>query len=178
MRNIDINILPQEFRAKPLVDSRTFALIVLVVLLGCGCFYFVQAKMSAQNEIADLEDSIATMQQQTTALSTNQEAQSLIKSINDLKASQQSHASFVASKVLWGDALQGVYKLVPKGVSIATITQKGNGLEIKGTASTYTEVAEFGRTLSNDARFALAGLPSFSSTGFTLTISAAAGGGQ
>jgi Tfp pilus assembly protein PilN len=177
MRNIDINILPQEFRAKPLVDGRTFALIVLVVLLGFGCFYFVQAKMSAQNEIADLEDSIATMQQQTTALSTNQEAQSLINSINLLKTSKQNQTSFVASKVLWGDALQAVYKLIPKGVSVESIAQKGNGLEIKGTASSYTEVAEFGRTLSNDARFGLAGLPSFKDGGFTLNISAKAGGG-
>lgn len=177
MRNIDINILPQEFRAKPMVDGKTFALIVLIVLLGFGCFYFVQAKMSAQNEIADLEASIATMQQQTTALTTNKEAQSLISSINQLKASQQSHASFVASKVLWGDALEDVYGLVPKGVSIATITQKGNGLDIKGTASDYTDVAEFGRTLNNDTRFALAGLPSFKDGGFTLAISAKAGGG-
>lgn len=178
MRNIDINILPQEFRAKPMVDGRTFALIVLVVLLGFGCFYFVQAKMSAQNEIADLEASIATVQQQTTALTTNKEAQSLTSSISQLKASQQSHVSFVASKVLWGDALQAVYELEPKGVSITAITQKGNSLEIKGTASTYTEVAEFGRALNNDSKFSLVGLPAFSPTGFTLNISAKAGGGQ
>jgi Tfp pilus assembly protein PilN len=177
MRNIDINILPQEFRAKPLVDGRTFALIVLIVLLAFGCVYFIMGKSSVQNEIADLEASITTMKQQTTALSSNKEAQSLISSINQLKASQQSHASFVASKVFWGDALQAVYKLVPKGVSIATITQKGNSLEIKGTASTYTEVAEFGRTLNNDARFTLAGLPSFKDGTFTLTINAKAGGG-
>ena len=178
MRNIDINILPQEFRAKPMVDGKTFALIVLIVLLGFGCFYFVQAKMSAQNEIADLEASIATVQQQTTALTTNKEANELIGYINQLKASQQSHVSFVASKVLWGDALEDVYGLVPKGVSIATITQKGNGLEIKGTASDYTDVAEFGRALNNDSKFSLVGLPAFSPTGFTLTISAKAGGGQ
>jgi len=176
MKNIDINILPQEFRAKPLVDSRTFALIVLVVLLGFGCFYFVQAKMSAQNEIATLEDSIATMQQQTTALTTNQEAQNLIKSINDLKTSQQHFTSFVASKVLWGYALEDVYGLVPKGVSITAITQKGNSMEIKGTASDYTDVAEFGRALNNDAKFSLTGLPAFSDLSFTLSISVVAGG--
>jgi Tfp pilus assembly protein PilN len=178
MRNIDINILPQEFRAKPLVDGKTFALIVLVVLLGFGCFYFVQAKMSAQDEIANLETSVATMNQQATALSTNQEAQGLITSINQLKTSKQDHTSFVASKVLWGDAIEKIYKLVPRGVSISTITQKGNSLEIKGTAPDYTDVADFGRALNNDAKFNLVGLPAFNASGFTLNVSVAAGGGQ
>jgi Tfp pilus assembly protein PilN len=178
MRSIEINILPQELRAKPLIDAKTFALIALAVLLAFGCVYFIMAKSSVQSEIADLEDSIAAMQQQTTALSTNPEAQSLINSISQLKTSQQHHAAFVASKVLWGDAMEAVYGLVPRGLRVESMVQKGNGLEIKGVASSYSEVSEFGRALNNDSRFTLAGLPAFKEGGFTVTVNAKAGGGS
>lgn len=178
MRSVEINILPRELRAKPLIDTKTFVLIALAVLLAFGCVYFIMAKSSVQGEIADIEDSIAAMQQQTTALSTNPEAQSLISSISQLKTSQQHHASFVASKVLWGDAMEAAYSLVPRGVRIDSIVQKGNSLEIKGVASNYGEVAEFGRALNNNSRFTLAGLPAFKEGGFTLNVNVKAGGGS
>ena len=178
MKSIEINILPQELRAKPLIDTKTFALIALAVLLAFGCVYFIMAKSTVQGEISDIEDSIAAMQQQTTALSTNPEAQSLIGSISQLKTSQNHHATFVAGKVLWGNAMETAYDLVPRGVRIDSIVQKGNTLEIKGAASNYGEVAEFGRALNNDARFTLAGLPAFKEGTFTLTVSVKAGGGS
>ncbi len=177
MKSVEINILPQELRAKPLIDGKTFALIALAVLLAFGCVYFIMAESRVQSEIAELEDSIAAMQQQTTALSSNPEAQSLISSISQLKTAQQHHAAFVASKVLWGDAMEAVYSLVPRGVRIESMVQKGNGLEIKGIASSYREVAEFGRALNNDRRFTLASLPAFKDGTFTLTVNVKAGGG-
>ena len=176
--NIDINLIPKELRIKPLVDGKTFAAIVVILLLGFGCFYFFNARSDSQAEIASLGSQIKTTQQQTATLSSNPEALNLISSISQLKAAKQGYEAFAASRVMWGNALAGVYSLVPMGVDITTITQKGNALEIKGTASSYTDVSDYGRALDNDPRFTLAGLPSFVKGSFSLTISVATGGGR
>jgi len=176
--NIDINILPAELRPKPLIDTRTFALIVVILLLGFGCFYFFNARSDSQAEIASLGSQIETTQQKTAALSSNPEAVQLVRSISQLKAAKQGYEAFVASRVLWGNALAGVYSLVPTGVDITTITQKGNTLVIAGTASSYTDVSDYGSKLENDPRFSLAGLPSFGKGLFSLTINVATGGGR
>jgi len=176
--NIDINILPAALRPKPLIDTRTFALVVVILLLGFGCFYFFNAKSDSQAEIANLGSQIKTNQQQAAALSSDPEAVRLISSISQLKAAKQGYEAFAASRVMWGNALAGVYSLVPKGVSITTITQKGNDLVIAGGASSYTDVSDYGRALDNDPRFSLTGLPSFGKGLFSLTISVAPGGGR
>ena len=176
--NIDINILPAELRPKALIDTKTFALIVVILLLGFGCFYFFNAKSDSQSQVSNLQSQIKTTQQQTAALSTNAEAVQLIKSINELKVSKQAYDAFTGARVLMGDALAGVYLLVPMGVDIATITQKGNILTIAGSAQSYTYAADFGRVLDNDPRFTLMGLPSFKDGSFSLTISVAPGGGK
>jgi Tfp pilus assembly protein PilN len=176
--NIDINILPAELRPKALIDTRTFALIVVILLLGVGCFYFAYAKSDSQSEIANMSSQIKTAQQQTTALSNNPVAVNLISSINQLKATKQGYEAFAASRVMLGNALYDVYDLVPTGVNIASIAQSGNVLVIKGAATSYTDVSDYGRALDNDSRFALAGLPSFSDGSFSLTITVATGGAR
>jgi len=180
--NIDINILPAEMRPKPLIDTRTFALIAVILLLGFGCFYFFNARSNSQAETANLGSQIKTIQQQTAALSSNAEALQLINSINQLKASKQAYDAFTASKMLLGNSLDGVYSLVPVGVDIGKITQTGNTLVIAGSAASYTDAADYGRALDNDTRFTLMGLPSFkwltTDGSFSLTISVAQGGGR
>jgi Tfp pilus assembly protein PilN len=176
--NIDINILPAEMRPKALVDTKTFALIVVILLLGVGCFYFGHAKSSSQADIANMQSQISTMQQKTTDLVSNADAQKLINAINQLKATKQSYDAFLASRVLMGNALNGVYALVPAFVDINSIAEKGNTLVITGSAPTYTDASDYGRALDNDPRFALLGLPSFSDGTFSLTVSVAAGGGR
>lgn len=177
--NIDINILPAELRPKALIDTKTFALIVVILLLGVGCFYFFHAKTDSQANIASLQTQTKTMQQQTAALSSNQDALKLISSINQLKAAKQSYDAFVASRVLVGNALDGVYSLTPMSVDVGSITQQGgNILIIAGSAPSYTDASDYGRALNNDPRFTLVGLPSFSDGTFSLTISVAPGGGR
>ncbi len=178
--NIGINILPKELRAKPVIDTQTFALIVIVVLLAFGSFYFYHAKSSDQTSITNMQSQITTMQQQTRTLQSNPDALKLINSINQLKAAKQSYDAFLASRMLLGNAMVGVYALLPAGVDIGTITQtqKGNNLVIAGAADTYTDVSDYGRALNNDPRFTLLGLPSFSNGSYALTISVAQGGGQ
>lgn len=176
--NIDINILPAELRPKALIDTKTFALIVVILLLGAGCYYFFHAKSSSQSDIANLQTQTTTMQQQTVALSSNQDAQQLINEINQIKAAKQSYDAFVASRVLVGNALYRVYSLVPVFVSVDSINQRGsNILVITGRAPSYTDASDYGRALNNDPRFTLVGLPSFGDGTFSLTVSVTPGGG-
>ncbi len=175
--NIAINILPKELRAKPLLDTQTFALIVIIVLLAFGSFYFYHAKSSDQTSTTNMQSQIATMQQQTRTLQSNPDALKLINSISQLQAAKQSYDAFVASRMLLGNALVGVYALLPTGVDIGTISQSGSNLVIQGKADNFTDVSDYGRALNNDPRFTLLGLPSFSNGSYTLTISVAQGGG-
>ena len=177
--NIDINILPEELRPKPLIDTKTVALIVVILLLGFGCYHFYQAKSDSQAEITKVQSEIKTTQQKITALSTDPEAVQLTNSINQLKADKKSYDAFVASRVLLGNALDGVYSLALGRVSIASITQSGSNLLIRGSASSYTDVSGYVSALENDPRFSVVGLPSFSSDkSFSATVGVAPGGGR
>ena len=179
--NIDINILPKEMRAKPLVDARTVLLAVLVVALAYGIYFFYQAKSDAQDENAAIASTTAELEQQALALSTDPEAIQLTNSISQLRAAQQDYSTFMASLVGWGDALDRAYKLVPKGVTIASITQSGNGLVVKGSSTTipaWSGVNAFALALDGDAGFELQSIPTFTAGGFTLAITVAPGGGR
>jgi len=176
--NIDINLIPEELRPKPFIDTKTFVLIIAVVVLGFGCFYFFNAKSNAQSDTASMEQEILRLNQQANSLSTNQEAVQLTREIGQLKVAKQSYDSFAASRVLWGAAMERVYALAPRGVDIDSIKQAGNSITIAGEASSYTDVADFARALDNDTRFSLAGLPSLKASTFSLTINVAAGGGK
>jgi Tfp pilus assembly protein PilN len=176
--NIDINLIPEELRIKPMIDSKTLVAIGVVLLLLFGSVYFFIAKSDSQAQITNLQSQIKTTQQQTAALSSNPEAVQLISSINQLKASNQGYDAFTGARVMMGDALDRVYSLVPTGVNIVSITQKGNTLVIAGSASSYTDAANYGRALDRDPRFTLMGLPSFKGGSFSLTITVAKGGGR
>jgi Tfp pilus assembly protein PilN len=177
--NIDINILPEELRPKPLIDTKTVVLIVVILLLGFGCYHFAQAKSNSQAEITKVQGEISTTQQQIVAVSNNSEAKTLINSINQLKAAKQSYDAFVASRVLVGNALDGVYSLAPVWINIDSVTQSGSTLTIKGSASSYADLSGYVSALKSDPKFSVVGLPTYSSNkSFSLTVSVVPGGSQ
>jgi Tfp pilus assembly protein PilN len=176
--NVDINLIPKELRIKPLIDGKTFAAIIVILLLAFGSVYFYNERSNSEAAITNLQSQINTMQQQTSALSNNPEATKLISSINQLKAAKNGYDAFVASRVALGNAMAGVYSLVPMGVNIASITQKNNTLVIAGSASSYTDVSDYARALNNDSMFSLVSLPSFNEGLFSLIINVAPGGAR
>jgi Tfp pilus assembly protein PilN len=153
--NIDINILPEELRPKPFIDTKTVGLIVVILLLCFGCYHFYQAKSNSQADITKMQGQIKTTQQQITSLSSNPDAKKLITSINQLKAAKQSYDAFVASRVLVGNALDGVYTLALGRVNIVSITQSSSSLLIKGSATSYNAVSSYVSALENDPRFSV-----------------------
>jgi len=180
--NIDINILPKEFRAKPLVDARTVLLVVLVVALAFGIYYFFQARSDVQADNEATQTRIEALKAEATSVSTNPQAIQLTNQINATKTAAQSYTAFVAARVAWGDALDGVFSLLPKQVSIVSIAQAGNNLTITVTASDYSFVADYGRDLDTDGRFVLLAVETLSSTATVntsvISISVAPGGAE
>ena len=174
--NIEINLLPDELRPRPPVEMRTLLGIVLIVALAAGCAFLVQAKISTNSEIADLETRIAAINQEIVTVSSNPEAVALTKSINDLTEMKQSYDSFVASRISWGDALQRVEAHATSVDNISALAQSGNTLKIEGTASSYSAVASYGRALDRDSKLTLGGMPSLTGTKYSLVVKVAPGG--
>lgn len=176
--NIEINLLPEELRPRPPVETRILLLIVVIVALVAGCAFLVQAKSGTNAEIAELEKKIVEINQDIDDVSSNPEALELIRSISDLKAVKQSYESFLASRISWGDALERVRAHKPTGVdNISALHQSGNILVVEGTASGgYRPVASYGRALDRDSMLALAVLPKIDGTTYKLVVTVASGG--
>jgi Tfp pilus assembly protein PilN len=174
--NIEINLLPEELRPRPPVETRTLLLIVVIVALVAGCAFLVQAKISTNAEIADLETRIAAINEEIVSVSSNPEAVALTKSINDLTEMKQSYDNFVASRISWGSALQRVEAHATSVDKISALTQSGNTLTIECTASGYNAVTSYGRALNRDSKLTLGGIPSLTGTTYTLWVKVAPGG--
>ncbi|TET14512.1 MAG: hypothetical protein E3J81_06555 [Dehalococcoidia bacterium] len=173
--NIDINLLPEELRPRPAVETRTLFVILLILALAGGCYLLFDAKSDAEAEMADLEESIDEVNQQINGI--RQEGQALKNSVDRLDTLTKSYESFVASRIIWGSALERVQSLKPTGVDISALTQQGNTLLIGGTSSGYSAVTSYGRALDRDTKFTLSGWPTLNSATFSLTVRVALGGG-
>lgn len=175
--NIEINLLPDELRPRPPVETRTLLVIVLVLALAAGCFLLFQEKSDAQAEIADLEDRIEDIEQERDTIT--KDAEGLASSISRLKTLTRNYESFVASRIIWGDALERVRSHQPNRVDISALTEKGDTLVITGTADGgWDAVTSYGRALDRDTKFTLAGWPSWKTSTYSLTIEVAAGGAR
>ena len=174
--NVEINLLPEELRPRPPVETRTLLIVVLVVALVAGCAFLVQAKGSTNAAINDIEKRIAAINQEIESVSSDPEAVALTRSIQNLKEVKAAYASFASSRISWGDALERVMAHVPTGVDIREITQSGSTLVVNGTASGYSAVASYGRALDRDSKLDLSGMPSLTGTKYSLVVKVAPGG--
>jgi Tfp pilus assembly protein PilN len=176
--DIQINLLPEEFRPRPPVETRTLLLVFLIVGLLAGGAFLYMSKATAVSERIEIEERTAAVNAEAQAFSSDKEAAALTKSINALKAVEQSYDSFVGSRIHWGNSLDRIDELVPQGIDVNDVTQAGNSAVVSGVASNYSAVASYGRALDIDTRFTLAGVPSLSGSTFSLTVRVATGGGS
>ena len=180
--NIEINLLPEELRPRPPLESRSLLAIVVIVALVAGCVFLFMAKAGAVSDKADMEEQVASINQQIQAMAADSEVAALTKSIANLKAAEKSYDAFVATRIDWGDALARANALVPSGITVTKMAQVGTTLKIEGTASGYSAVASYGRALDIDPRFVLSGVPYLSQSGeggngFSIVVEVAPGSG-
>ena len=176
--DIQINLLPEEFRPRPAVETRTLLLVFLIVGLLAGGAFLYMTKSTVESDTMEIEKQTAAVNAEAQALSSDKEAVALTKSIDALKAVEKSYDSFVAARIHWGNTLDRIDALVPQGIDINDVTQVGKGAVVSGVASNYSAVASYGRALDIDTRFTLAGVPSLSGSNFSLIIDVASGGGS
>jgi Tfp pilus assembly protein PilN len=177
--NIEINLLPEELRPKPIVEGNTLLVIVVVVALVAGCVYLFQAKSGVDAEIADLEASIVATNKEIQTVSSNAEAVALKQSIDRLKSATNDYQGFLDSRVLWGDCLAEIEDYVPQGVRLVELSQEGTStLLIGGVASQYSDIDSYFSVLDRDDTFSAPIGPAFNGSTFTLYVEVASGGGQ
>jgi hypothetical protein len=177
--DIQINLLPEEFRPRPAVSSRALLLTFLVVALLAGAVFLYMLKSDADSDRVAAEERTAEVTAEANSISSNQEAVALNNSISRLKAAEKAFSAFVAARIDWGDTVGRAESLVPKGIELQGLTQAGGGLVIDGiTTIDYSPVTAYARALDIDGRFTLAGVPSLSASSFSIELDVAPGGGS
>ncbi|MEE8471058.1 MAG: hypothetical protein V3S51_06995 [Dehalococcoidia bacterium] len=188
MMNIDINLLPEELRPKPLIATRTLVLVVLVALLGYGCYYFYGLKSNSQAEAASLESRIQATQTEAMSLSNDLDVRELVAAISEVEAEKaaletlvQDYEVFADSKIMWGDIVQRVSSRAPAGVTVDSILQgSDNTVEVGGVATGYDRAAVYATALESDEAFN--DVPTREWDGLTgrflLTVNIVVGGGR
>ena len=159
--NIDINLLPEELRPKPLIDRRMLIVVVVVVALACASYYVYSLKASVETEVASVESRVEVTQREATAMSSNPDALAMLTDISQKKAvyaelevSGKDYEQFAATKIEWGDVVARVSARVPSYVTIAVIAEGGGSdVEVGGVATTYQRVAAYASSLESDEAF-------------------------
>jgi len=174
--NIEINLLPEELRPRPPVETKNLILALVIVALVAGCAFMYTAKSGAESDRVSMENRITEIDQETAALQAA--AKPLTDAISNLKTANTNYEAFEAARIDWGDALARVQALVPQGIVIDKLTQDENTLILEGSTSGYSAVASYARSLDLDRRFVLAGIPSLKVNDFSLILVVAPGGGS
>jgi len=188
--NMEINLLPDELKPKPLVKPQTLMVIVAVLILGFGCFHFYSDKAGKQAEADDIQSKIAGIEQEITMLKTNSEAVALKDEVaakqvekNKYDTMNSDYETFTDARVEWGYVTSSVRENVPWGVSITSITQGGTDgkvVTVQGIANNFERETAYMAKLEADRFFS--GVKTLSweaSTGqFSLSFDVQAGGGS
>lgn len=175
--NIEINLLPEELRPRPLVETRTFIVAVVVVALVAGGVLMYMQKSNEESERVSMENRITQIDQEIAALAAT--ARALTTDIDDLKTANKNYEAFDAARIDWGDAVDRMQELVPQGIVVMKLTQDGRTVLVEGRATGgYGAVASYGRSLDLDRRFVLTDVPALSGSEFSLVLKVAAGGGS
>ena len=159
--NININLLPEEALPKPLIETRMLVLVVLVIALLFGCYYFYDLKSGSLAEAASTEKQIEATESQAMSMSSSPEVKEIMVAIGEAEAAKaelesllQDYEEFTASTIMWGDVIQRLSARTPVGVTVNSITQwLVDTVEVSGLASTYEHVAAYATALESDDAF-------------------------
>jgi Tfp pilus assembly protein PilN len=160
-KKIQLNLLPEELRPRPVIRPVTAILLIIVILLGVGTYGFYKGKSNTDNKVDKLKAQQATLEQQTTAALKNPEIarlQSLITQVQVQVDAQglpkQDYQSFMGSWVNWDQVLAQLYSLLPAGVSLDSVAEKaGNTLALEGTAPTTKAIFDYSLALEGNPEY-------------------------
>lgn len=186
--SIEINLIPEEFKPKPLIKTQTLLVLIVVLVLGFGCYYLYSGKAGDEAEASDLEKQITEIRGDITALENDPEVKALQAEVAELQAEKSKYtglntdyATFTDSRIEWGYVMNSIRVNEPWGVDIESISQSGgdNKVTVSGTASNYDRVTVYVAQLETDERFSDVSTISWEagSGSFSLSFNVVSGGG-
>jgi len=160
--NVEINLLPEEFKPKPLIQPPTLAILLVVLVLGFGCFHFYSVKADKEAQAAEIETNIESMQSQMMTLQSGslasglrEEVSALTNEKNQLDQMNSDYTLFTGSRVEWGYVIEKVEIRKPWGVYLTSIVQGGDGsvVTVTGTANNYERETAYVALLEMESKF-------------------------
>lgn len=155
---IDINLLPEEYRRRPLSDLGRL-LIVFVIVLVVLLYPLNVWRWEGQADVIGLKKELLTLQKETKRLS-DFETQ-----VKELKAATETTQKKVEGlnrdiKALEGRSVRCARVLreldqqaTAKGIVFTSITQQTSSLVVKGDATSYAALLDFVATLRASGLF-------------------------
>ena len=143
-----INLLPHREiankRRKEVFQMAMFGALLAGLLAAAVVFSIYQALIDSQQERNSyLKSEISQLDNQI------KDIQGLEEEINSLKARQKSVEDLQADRNLPVYLLSDITQLLPEGVYITSMKQKGLNVEVKGSAQSNERVSEVLRNISN-----------------------------
>jgi Tfp pilus assembly protein PilN len=159
--DIDINLLPEEIRPKPLLNARMLLLLVVVGVLGFGCYYFYDLKAGTEADAAVAESRIEAVEDEASDLANNAEAKEIVAGISEakatlaeLEAATSDYVVFKDSRIGWGEVVDRVAIRLVGGITLESIVASGSDVvEVGGVASSYERAAAYASSLELDDSF-------------------------
>lgn len=143
-----INLLPHREiankRRKEVFQMAMFGALLAGLLAAAVVFSIYQALIDSQQERNSyLKSEISQLDNQI------KDIKGLEEEINSLKARQKSVEDLQADRNLPVYLLSDITQLLPEGVYITSMKQKGLNVEVKGSAQSNERVSEVLRNISN-----------------------------
>ncbi len=159
-RAIDVNILPDKYRASRLPAIETASLVIAGIVLIALLFPICQLKTMGDTKTGDLEEELGGL---------NQELQQVRLSIDGIterltsaEGLQQEHLSIFGSRGEFSDSLQPVVDALGSAIQVTSIAQTGGHISLEGEADSTSTVISFATMLEQMGAFSAVRIASLS----------------
>ncbi len=161
------NVLPQEYRPRPLSPTRILYPLAAILLLGL-LFFVLWMKIGSEANIAGIQSELDSVNQQLLQMS------QFVDTVNGTEAEADSLKEERESILGTGgftDSLQYVLGSLPSGVQLTSITQTEDKISLYGDADNSSGVTSYVAALEQTGGFSTVYVASLSGSGSSTTFS-------
>ena len=155
---LDMNLLPPDYRGRPLFSWAGLALVLLALILAVILLPLLDAQTRAQEALTAQQARLEALADEEQALMVNEPAASDLRSRlqtdeQTLKALEEDYRAFRQEKMDWPLVLDNLFARLSPGMAFISFTQEGTELEARGTAPDSQAVVAYVRQLSQGGLF-------------------------
>jgi len=150
---LDINLLPPEYRPRPLFSWAGLAVIVGALVLLAVVFPLFDLRDRATQDLATRQARLDALTAEEKGLLVNEPTALDLRSRLDgeekrLSELEADYKTFQQERVEWPLVLQAILTGLPPGMTFLSVVQKDTDLEVRGTAADAQQVVSHVRQLS------------------------------